>query len=358
MAVVHGDEEQVIRGNAAICLPQLPYQGLSAFGASFLNSFQALVLNSDILKDITFVDTPGVLSGSKQRYGRAYDFATIVPWMAERADLVLLTFDANKLDISDEFQQVLQKLLPHADKVRCVLNKADEIDAANLVRVNGALLWNLGKVFKTPEVARVFVSSFWDEPYRFQDLAQLFDEDKEALLKDLYSLPRTSLLAKLNSFVARVRRLRAHMCVMVHLHSRLPWRFRLLRREAGARRWLLSHLPRLLEEARLTRGVIVGDMPKVEAFRERLASFEGVLELPSWDQREMERLTRIVNVDVPQLINQCQVGGVTMAPMSTQELPSPPQGLLSRCSAATKRLLGRLGLGGGASRRRTSAQLS
>ena len=42
MAVVHGDEEQVIRGNAAICLPQLPYQGLSAFGASFLNSFQAI----------------------------------------------------------------------------------------------------------------------------------------------------------------------------------------------------------------------------------------------------------------------------------------------------------------------------
>ena len=36
--------------------------------------------------------------------------------MAERADLVLLTFDAHKLDISDEFQQVLQVLLPHADK--------------------------------------------------------------------------------------------------------------------------------------------------------------------------------------------------------------------------------------------------
>ena len=48
------------------------------------------------------------------------------------------------------------------------------------------------------------------------------------------------------------------------------------RREAGARRWLLSHLPRLLEEARLTRGVIAGDMPKVEAFRERLASFEDI----------------------------------------------------------------------------------
>merc|ERR1719162_1890172 len=33
-ASVHGEEEQLIHGNAATCLPQLPYQGLSAtFGA-------------------------------------------------------------------------------------------------------------------------------------------------------------------------------------------------------------------------------------------------------------------------------------------------------------------------------------
>jgi hypothetical protein len=34
MAVVHGKEERLINGNAAACLPQLPYQGLSTFGAN------------------------------------------------------------------------------------------------------------------------------------------------------------------------------------------------------------------------------------------------------------------------------------------------------------------------------------
>merc|ERR1719181_1269392 len=106
MAVVHGDEEQMFKGNAAAVLPQLPYQGLSCFGSTFLGSFQALVQPADILRDLTFIDTPGVLSGNKQRIGRHYDFPSVCAWMAHRADLVLLSFDAHKLDISDEFQEV------------------------------------------------------------------------------------------------------------------------------------------------------------------------------------------------------------------------------------------------------------
>jgi hypothetical protein len=64
MAVVHGEEEKLVEGNGATCLPQLPYQGLADFGQSFLSSFQALVMPSDILKGITFIDTPGVLAAT------------------------------------------------------------------------------------------------------------------------------------------------------------------------------------------------------------------------------------------------------------------------------------------------------
>jgi EH domain-containing protein 1 len=42
----------------------------------------------------------GVLSGEKQRMGRAYDFTSITKHFAERADRILLLFDAHKLDIS------------------------------------------------------------------------------------------------------------------------------------------------------------------------------------------------------------------------------------------------------------------
>lgn len=33
-----------------------------------------------------------------------YDFSGVVEWFAERVDVILLMFDAHKLDISDEFR--------------------------------------------------------------------------------------------------------------------------------------------------------------------------------------------------------------------------------------------------------------
>lgn len=48
--------------------------------------------------------------------------------------------------------QVISTLRGHDDKVRVVLNKSDQVDMQQLMRVYGALMWSLGKVFKSPEV--------------------------------------------------------------------------------------------------------------------------------------------------------------------------------------------------------------
>ena len=41
----------------------------------------------------------------------------MVKWFVERADRILLLFDAHKLDISDEFKRVISVLKGHDDKV-------------------------------------------------------------------------------------------------------------------------------------------------------------------------------------------------------------------------------------------------
>ncbi len=93
----------------------------------------------------------------------------VVKWFAERADLIIIMFDAHKLDISDELRVVLETLKPHQDKIRVLLNKADSMDSQTLLRVYGALMWSLGKVVQTPEVSRVYLGSFWDAPLKRQD---------------------------------------------------------------------------------------------------------------------------------------------------------------------------------------------
>jgi len=311
----------LIKGGAAACLQQLPYQGLSDFGADFLDSFQAVTLPSPRLNDITLIDTPGVLAGLKQRGGRSYDFASIFAWLAERADLVLLTFDAHKLDLSDEFQEVMEVLRPYADKVRCVLNKADQIDASNLVRVYGALLWNVGKVLRTPEVTRVYVSSFWDEEYRFKDHKCLFDEDKSAVLDELVRLPQTALLRKAHTIVARVRRARAHLHIMTYLRSQIPWRLQCCAIHR-TRNWLIRNLPQLFAEAKQLHGIPSGDMPNLEVFRQKLATLEDIDNLPKRQMELVRSLDEVIEKHVPQAM--APISGVSPLPDDTELRVTPP----------------------------------
>jgi hypothetical protein len=63
--------------------PDLPFRGLERFGVSFLSRFEGSQLPSSVLRSVTLVDTPGVLSGEKQRTNRGYDFTKVIAWFAE-----------------------------------------------------------------------------------------------------------------------------------------------------------------------------------------------------------------------------------------------------------------------------------
>jgi hypothetical protein len=55
-------------------------------------------------------------------------------------------------------------------------------------------MWSLGKVVKSPEVLRVFIGTFWNQPLLHNDNAELFELEKADLMKDLRELPRNRLI--------------------------------------------------------------------------------------------------------------------------------------------------------------------
>ena len=136
---------RLLPGHALVMQASKPFRGLASYGNNFLSKFEGAEVNAGILRNITIVDTPGVLAGEKQRLGRDYDFSEVVKWFADRADMIIVMFDAHKLDISDELRTVLEVLKPHQAKIRVLLNKADTVDTQALLRVYGALMWALGK---------------------------------------------------------------------------------------------------------------------------------------------------------------------------------------------------------------------
>jgi hypothetical protein len=126
IAVMHGQEDKTTPGNALAVSPNMPFRGLEMFGNGFLSKFQGAQLDVPLLNHVTLIDTPGILSGEKQRIGRTYEFTHVIEWFSARCDVILLLFDAHKLDISDEFKNAIECLKGQDDKIRVVLNKADQ----------------------------------------------------------------------------------------------------------------------------------------------------------------------------------------------------------------------------------------
>eukprot|EP01083_Nonionella_stella_P308521 1088841_1 len=298
VAVMYGQNERIIPGNAAGVQKDKPSTALQKYGMAFLNKFEVAELPAPILRSLTFVDTPGVLSGSDQTKGRQYSFSEVIEWFAERADRILLLFDAHKLDISDELKEAIGALKGHDDKIRCVLNKADKVSNQQLMRVYGALMWSLGKVVRTPEVLRVYVGSFWDKPYDNMDNAALFDAERNDLLADLRSLPRHSAIRKVNELVKRTRQAKVHALIVTHLRNQFGY-FGKTKKQ----RKLLENLTDEFNQVQQTYNLPKGDFPNVERFSEIIAKFD-MSKFPKLHQKMIDDMDKVLSVQIPKLLKE------------------------------------------------------
>ncbi|XP_027341084.1 EH domain-containing protein 1-like [Abrus precatorius] len=273
VVVMSGPDERSIPGNTVAVQADMPFGGLTSFGTAFLSKFECSQMPHPLLEHITFVDSPGVLSGEKQRTQRQYDFTGVTSWFAAKCDLILLLFDPHKLDVSDEFKRVIASLRGHDDKIRVVLNKADQVDTQQLMRIYGALMWSLGKVLNVPEVSRVYIGSFNDKPLN-DDVNgplgnELFEKEQDDLLSDLKDIPKKACDRKINEFVKRARAAKIHAYIISHLKKQMP----AMIGKSKAQKKLIDNMETEFAKVQREFHLPPGDFPNVEHFKETLSGY-------------------------------------------------------------------------------------
>jgi GTPase SAR1 family protein len=328
MALMHSGPDGVERsfpGHALVMQGDKPFRGLASFGNNFLSKFEGSEVNAAILSNVTIVDTPGVLAGEKQRIGRDYDFTEVVKWFAERADMIIIMFDAHKLDISDELRMVLDTLRLHQEKIRVLLNKADTMEPQALLRVYGALMWSLGKVVQTPEACRVYLGSFWEAPLKRADNRALLQREKDDLLSEMMSLPQNAIVRRINDLVKRARAVKVHAYIIHYLRKQMPY----MMGKSEKQKRLIDRLDKEFIACARRYNLPLGDFPNVDKYRKMLREVKDISDFKRLDKNLVYEMDRVLTHDIPMLLQKA-TGKSPPSPMSELKedvglAPSPQQ---------------------------------
>ncbi|KAL3917129.1 MAG: hypothetical protein SGPRY_006530 [Prymnesium sp.] len=156
-----------------------------------------------------------------------------------------------------------------ASQVRVVLNKADNVESQKLMRVYGALMWALGSIMCSPEVPRVYIGSFIDEPWVFGGLSTLMDAEEMDLVRELDSLPEDNVMRKINEIARRASNVKVHVHLLAYMRECVTskWMGR-----KQAQEWICSPegMRHCYEAVERSHGLSAGDFPSAKRLAERL----------------------------------------------------------------------------------------
>jgi len=164
------------------------FSSLQKFGEAFLSKLRGKKMPNELLERATFAEIPGLLETGSKVADREYPFHDACQWFIDHADLILLVYDYAKLDVGAEAEALLDQLKGRMARVRIVLNKADEISAEEMMKIQGNLVWNISPLMASgAEPPAVYAGSFWSRPYKAGAPKRLLAAQERSLLEDLRS---------------------------------------------------------------------------------------------------------------------------------------------------------------------------
>jgi hypothetical protein len=173
------------------------------------------------------------------------------------------------------------------------------------MRVYGALMWSLGSILATPEVPRVYMGSFWDEPFRETGMTDLMEREEADLISELAGLPDDDIMTKINEIVRRARHVQCHVHLMAYMRSRVCSKM-FGRRDEQA--WICTEagMAHCYDETRRRHQLSRGDFPNWRPLAQRLQDIDfTALYKPSLERStKLKQLNELMESDVPRLIQQ------------------------------------------------------
>ncbi|XP_062122867.1 uncharacterized protein LOC133836407 isoform X1 [Drosophila sulfurigaster albostrigata] len=205
-----GNETEVLDGTQLAA--DYTFAGLQKFGQGLEERLRGLKIKSKILEKVNIVEIPGILEVRKQ-VSRVFPFNDACQWFIDRADIIFLVYDPAKLDVGPETEAILDQLKGREYQTRIILNKADTVKPEELLRVQGALIWNISPLMSSAQPPLMYTTSLWTHPYQDGAPARLLLAQERAFLRDL----RTAIDKRIEHKIASARR----FAVRVRNHAKM-----------------------------------------------------------------------------------------------------------------------------------------
>lgn len=228
--VTHGEEEETLDGQTLVSHPELDYQELASLGPEFLAKLCFKTYPSENLRQLTLIDSPGMIDSASSHQLRSYDFRECIRRFAESADLILFFFDPDKPGTTGEAISIFTKQLVGIDhKLLIVLNKVDLFDnIRDFARTYGTLCWNLSKTIPTKDTPRIYTTYLPGfatrpleenaKPIPLED----FDISRDEVVSEIMRAPARRADNLVSGLLSHARRLSVH--VKVCLEAVLAYR--------------------------------------------------------------------------------------------------------------------------------------
>ena len=177
------------------------------------------------------------------------------------------------------------------------------VDTQQLMRVYGALMWSLGKVMLTPEVARVYIGSFWEKPLANTEQEALLRSEMADLFADISLLPQNAVMRRINELVKRARSVKVHAYLVHYLRKQMPYTWGKKEKQAK----LIGRLEREFLMCARRYELPRGDFPNIVGFRQALLEIKDLTEVSKLDKRMVKEMDRVFEADIPELLQKARM---------------------------------------------------